>query len=428
VSQKDEGLPDSVRGLLEFFRAAGIDAAVDNDMHLVLRGRTTNPTFGDLSTLPATVGRKSPAWQNVVDRLVVLHASNNFSRAVTRNARLAPGLTLAPHGSKKYWRILHGEELIAAIHPTRVKLLGRQTVYGNFLTAGPHWDLAASAYLEQGAVEPELSKLKQVAADQANDAQAKQHQKPASAWNSVPKAPVFRRIDPLPDYLPDDFTDPCLRASYQIRHNRQQAYDGPVVLESSLSEITLFPIVGVPTQLRVPFKFHFNSRNSLPVWGELLLEDVDPVPALIEETVSDETAIMIWAYAIIGFADATCFKRVAMMTSHEPIRSSNGSAHFAVPRRSSGSKISDRPWPRHLQPTGLWTQYSGAYVAAHRRSLSDDQTPSDEARELALQIGITLKPHETWVRAHTRGVPKGIEMRFRWTPPKSLASLRLQSN
>lgn len=47
----------------------------------------------------------------------------------------------------------------------------------------------------------------------------------------------------------------------------------------------------------------------------------------------------------------------------------------------------------------------------------------DDAQDRARQVGITLRPSETWVKAHIRGVPDSIEMRFRWYAPTELKLL-----
>lgn len=78
------------------------------------------------------------------------------------------------------------------------------------------------------------------------------------------------------------------------------------------------------------------------------------------------------------------------------------------------------PWPGNLEPIGRWTSYSGSFVAGHRRRLNDGQTASNEACDRARQVGITLRSRETWVRPHARGIPDGLEMRFRWNAPEEL--------
>jgi hypothetical protein len=156
--------------------------------------------------------------------------------------------------------------------------------------------------------------------------------------------------------------------------------------------------------------------------GELILSHHDPLPLLIGEDVSDDDAIAAWTYALLGIADATCieFEPVEPTVRREPARVRWRPPSSPFQQRSSARTLPRKRWPKHLEPVGHWVQYSGAFVAGHRRRLNDDQTASAEARDRARQVGITLNTHETWVRPHTRGLPDGIEMRFRWHAPSEL--------
>ena len=114
---------------------------------------------------------------------------------------------------------------------------------------------------------------------------------------------------------------------------------------------------------------------------------------------------------------------------NQPRHASQGRGNAQPPLRiGTATRFSDaprrRPWPSNLEPLGSWTAY-GALVAGHRRQLND-KTASDEARERARQVGIILHAHETWVRPHSRGIPKDIEIRFRWHAPRVLLSRRPQ--
>jgi hypothetical protein len=239
--------------------------------------------------------------------------------------------------------------------------------------------------------------------------------------DGTPNPAPPRRIDQLPEYLGQELIDACLRASYQIRNDRQQAYDRPVILEGTPGELTFRPIGGVPPKLHIPFVFRVSSQaGNAPIRGRLLLGAEDPIPAEIVTDASEEDTVRAWITALLGFADATCFKKEG--TYHgTPGTSGTHPRYPGHQRQGPPGALADRhPWPHHLQPVGEWTEHAGSYVAAHRRRLSSDQDHSDEARERAWQVGITLKPHETWVQAHTRGIPRGVEMRFRWHPPKQL--------
>jgi hypothetical protein len=197
------------------------------------------------------------------------------------------------------------------------------------------------------------------------------------------------------------------------------AYERPVVLQCDIGELTLLPITVAQTRLLMPFHLTMGTEA---LNGELILGGHDPLPLLIGEDIVDEDAIIAWAYALLGFADATCIeiepveptvrREVAPPRWHLP--------RSAPPRTPSTRSLPRKRWPNHLEPVGHWIEYSGAFVAGHRRRLNEGQTASVEARDRARQVGITLHPHETWVRPHARGVPDGMQIRFRWNAPSEL--------
>jgi hypothetical protein len=211
-------------------------------------------------------------------------------------------------------------------------------------------------------------------------------------------------------------------ASRRIRTERQVAYDRPVILENELGELTLFPITSTGIRLLLPFRLA-NEPEAIDGHLELILGDPDPLPLLISTTVLQEDAIRAWTCALAGFADATCID-----IEPTPPRQPRTRQRSASPAYRYRDSVSDaprrRPWPSNLEPLGSWTAY-GALVAGHRRQLND-KTASNEARERARQVGIILHANETWVRPHSRGIPKDIEMRFRWHAPRELLSQRPQ--
>jgi hypothetical protein len=382
----------SVRRLVDFFDAAGIAVRVDAAWHLFIWGRQVE----DIPRLPYDAGPGSSAWRGVVDAIAWRYAHSEASRALKDHAILGAGQLVIPLPREKGYAVVRGREQVAVIRATSAEIPGQHLIYGNFLRAGSQWQQVARVLRRAGTDVPA-----------------------GSAWSPA----QLRRIGQLPEDLGRDLIDACLQASYRIRNERQQAYDRPVVLESRAGELTFHPIGGTPPRLHVPFSLRMsNLAGSTPVRGRLLLGNDDLIPAMIVTDASEKDAITAWVTALLGFADATCFKREG------PSRGASGTAGSRPPnslhRRHgpSGTLRDRRSWPKHLQPIGEWTGYSGAYVAAHRRRLSYDHDHSDEARERAWQVGIVLKSHETWVQAHTRGIPRGIEMRFRWHPPKQLTS------
>jgi hypothetical protein len=241
-----------------------------------------------------------------------------------------------------------------------------------------------------------------------------------AATSAVRRVPVQQRIDNFPDGLAPELTRACLEASRRIRLERQVAYDRPVVLECNLGELILLPVRGTGPRLLLPFHL---KKAAGTLNGELVLGNHDPLPLLIGSHVTDAEAIAAWTCALLGFADATCFEiEVVEPTPRSQVptpRLPRGSLHS---RHSIPDLPRIRQWPSQLLPVGSWSRHSGSFVAGHRRRLHNGQTASIEARYRARQVGIVLRPGETWVRPFTRGVPEGVEMRFRWNAPTELGS------
>ena len=236
---------------------------------------------------------------------------------------------------------------------------------------------------------------------------------------------AMRRRDHLPGDLAPELIDACLDASRRIRLERHVAYDRPVVLERDGGELTLLPIAGTETRLFVPFHF---ARGAKTVERKLVLEGRDPLPLLIGEGVVEEDAITAWTYALLGFANATCIELepVKLTGRREPKRPRHPSASISR-RPFSAQTLPRKPQrPNHLEPVGRWIRSGGSYVPGFRRHLPDGWTASDEARDRARQVGIILHWDETWVRGHIRGVPEGVEIRFRWHAPTELQLLRVR--
>ena len=227
-----------------------------------------------------------------------------------------------------------------------------------------------------------------------------------------------RRRDELPSWVDRSLSSACINASRRIRHERQVSYDRPIILQYETRELRLFPVIRAGTRLLIPFSL----RDDTMVSGKLELErgGPDPLPVVLGGDVSEENAVTAWISALLGFADATCFdiehtdSRLLRRTGISPV----------VRQRDSLRSIPStkrRMWPSHMQPSEQLAQYSASFVTGHRRRLAEGYTASDEARDQARQVGIDLRPSETWVRPHSRGVPDDVELRFRWNPPRGLS-------
>lgn len=393
--------------LLSFFRAAGVRVEVVKQGALRIDGGQTRPLAW---MLPRTVD-----WDSVIDQMVMQYVGGRFVKAVADNARFGEGLRAFLRQREKGFAIMRDDVRLATIYPTRAHIPHREVVHANFLMAGAHWQQVADLI---GAAEADLVaawKREQEAKEAAEAAAAAK----TEGW----RPPVQRRFDELPSDLAPEIIAACLDASRRIRIERQVAYERPVILETDVGELTLMPIKG-EVRLVVPFGLR---RGSETLTGELLLSDHDPLPLVTGEDVSDQDAVTAWVSALLGFADATCIDldQAEPRARHEPATPQRRHSSSTPQPRSAARALPRRqPWPTHLQPIGQWARYSSSFVAGHRRRLADGQAASDDARERAHRVGITLRPHETWVQAHTRGVPDNIEMRFRWHAPVGIRLAR----
>jgi hypothetical protein len=284
---------------------------------------------------------------------------------------------------------MRGEARLAIIHPTHAQIPHRETIYANFLTPGPHWQQVANVLHD---TQPELAAERE---HQQRKITVTALLTPA-AGGGRKRIAQQRRIDHLPNGLAPELLDACVNASRRIRLERQVAYERPVILESAAGELTLLPITETETNLHLPFDL---SRGTETLTGNLILGDRDPLPLLISEDTADEDAIVAWTCALLGFADATCIE----LESAEPTARHQPATRLPHPLSAVSQQLTSTrtlprrpPWPRRLEPIGHWARYSGSFVAGHRRRLNDGHTASDRAHSRARQVGIILRPHETW--------------------------------
>jgi hypothetical protein len=392
--------------LLAFFRAAGVRAELVRGGCLWINGSQIELSW----TLSA------PTTHNlnyIIDEMALKYVREEFIQAVKDNARFGEGLRVVLQWRERGFAIMRDDVRLAVVHASHAFIPHRKVIYANFLKPGPHWQQVADVL--RGA-EPELM------AEWKREQEAKAAAEAAAAATQAERrlAVAQRRIDHLPDALAPDLIAACLDASRRIRLERQVAYDRSVILECDFGELTLLPIAGPETRLLMPFRLNTGMET---LKGELILGDHDPLPLLIDQEVADSDAITAWTCALLGFAAATCIELepVEPTPRREPSRQQwLRPSSVSPPRPSTRTLPRRQAWPSHLEPVGHWIRYSSSFVAGHRRRLSEDRMASDEARNLARQVGIILRPHETWVRPHARGVPDGIEMRFLWRSPTEL--------
>lgn len=198
-----------------------------------------------------------------------------------------------------------------------------------------------------------------------------------------------------------------------------------MVLVSDFGELALLPVIETGPTFSFPFRLVTSAKI---IRAELVLSDTDPLSLRVGNDVALDDAVMAWISGLLGFADVTCiqFDSRTARTQRARREPPGPASSIPVPRRPRQSAQGRHPWPGNLKPIGRWTRYSGSFVAGHRRRLNDGQTSSDEARQRARQVGITLQAHETWVRPHARGIPDDLEMRFHWHLPEPLKWIRRQ--
>jgi hypothetical protein len=391
--------------LLGFFRAAGVHVELGRGRWLWINGVQAE----HLTHLPPP---QTLEWNSIVSEIALKHLRSKFIGAIADNLRVGEGVRAVLVPRERGFAVMRGDVRLAVIHAARVQVPHREGMRANFLIPGEHWRLLGDVLRDtEGELVAEWKQQEQAeAAAEASDVGTK----------AKLRRPAARRIDHLPDGLPSELTDACLDASRRIRLERQVAYDRPVLLKSEVGELTLLPIEKTGSRLLMPFRL---TKGTETLAGELLISDRDPLPLLIAESVADEDAITAWTCALLGFADATCveLEQAGPATRRDPGIPQPWQPSTVI-RRSTSTRTLPRGqrWPSYFEPVGQWIRFSGSFVAGHRRRLRDGQTASDEAHDRAHQVGITLHPHETWVRPHARGIPDGIEMHFLWHPPVDL--------
>jgi hypothetical protein len=128
-------VPEAER-LLAFFRAAGIQVEVGRRFLWIDGART--PLLNWIA--PSTVELD---WDRVIDEMAVKYVSEEFMKAVRKNARFSEHVDplLQPH-ERGIAIMRHGLRL-ATIHATRAHIPQRAVICGNFLKPGRHWQQVA---------------------------------------------------------------------------------------------------------------------------------------------------------------------------------------------------------------------------------------------------------------------------------------------
>lgn len=397
--------PSGVGSLIEFLRAAGTDARIGSTGYLFIDG-------SQIESLTEVAPPETAEWLNMVNEISLTYLRSRFTEMVDRHARIAAEIGAALVPRERGVAIMRGDERLGGIYPAYASIPDQQIIYGNFLTAGPHWQQVADALSD---------------AEARRAAKAKKAEARKEARSKRRKASRQMPINQLPDDLNPKLLAACLDASRRIRLERRLDYgDTPVVLDHDAGELTLLPVTGPPNRLLVPFRL---SNGTKDITGELILNGRDLLPVRINGDATRQDGIAAWICALLGFADATCinFFPAEQATRHalsRPRRRPRTSA--SRPRPPARILPIGHRWPSYLEPADRHTaRYVDSLVRGHRRRLPQGQTARDDALDRARQIGIILRPGETWVQPHIRGrgLTHGSNLRFLWHAPAGIPPL-----
>jgi hypothetical protein len=303
-------------------------------------------------------------------------------------ARDGPGSVVASAGERPIAQV----EALAAVVQAGYQ---RAVVKGRFLEPGGHW----SALLDKiAALFPEIE------IDRSRDVPA-----------------VWQVIRDVPDGIPPALVERCLDASHAIRTRRNAAFANPVKLSTAgKTKVTFFPIQDDGE----PFVPITHERGDAKIRCRLrLAAATDPLPLVLRGAVDEPAGI--WVLSLLGFATLTVIPELAHLPRSSPPRRRRAPSQRVASRPRSGRlpvrSARARQLSRDLEPTGITR--TAHWVVGHVRLLAPGQVHSEEAEQEAGRQGIKLRPNETWVRPHVRGVSSSEPLTFRWQLPHEALSL-----
>ncbi len=337
-----------------------------------------------------------------IDRHVARHLANQFLESIKRNAApLWPDAKAYPSSRDDGFTLAdpQAESGFVRICPTHARILGGgPTIRANFLRRGSHW----------AAVRDAVREFEQRPA-------ATFVQRPERQVSRGPIRVPIRRLNGAPPGTPSALLAAGLQASGRIRLERRMVFARPVALETERGQLTFSPIVGSVGDLVVPFRLVIGEAA---VDGGIALSgQSDPLVLELYRDGKDVDDVFLWVSALCGFADLTTHDLVTSARATDRragFRARNTAAREWRQARAVPIRRAQSAWPPHLQPLGNTAQDLASHVVGHRRRLAEGRSAGREAVERAAAVGIRLRPGETWVRPHVRGLPTGDDLRFRW--------------
>jgi hypothetical protein len=328
----------------------------------------------------------------IYDRLVVTFFHDEFAAVASRHVPVERALRVTR--TDDGLTIDDDYASLAIVRPTYAIVSGANLrLRENFLVPGDHWSRVLSAV--------GLPRRRHTAERRSAE----------------------RTLTQLPAGLAADLCEAALAASHRIRKHRSIVYGHPVLLRAPDFALRFNPLWRERQRLLAPFTI---DGAIAPTTGWLLIDsDVDPLH--LRTSAPDGIALgLVWAIALIGFAELTCVEVADPVPILLPAQRNARSGR----NRNTPRQLTDREFgrprfvPPTLTPTDDTARLLGHYVVGHRRLLRAGQVAGHRAITSAAHSGIVLRSHETWVRPHARGVPDNARLDFEWEHPLIASVLR----
>jgi len=352
------------------------------------------------------------SWDELIDQLVMQHAPDALLRAVCEYFD-ASDLPLYASKGRRGIRLC-GQDLRprAVIQATRARLAIGATIPGDFTADGRHWNWLRHLLLVEHSRE--LGSAPRPVA--------------AVVPSTMPEVQVLTEFPPA---AAPSFRAEALSASARIRTERSLAFDRAVTVEALDYAVRFEPISNRRGPVELPFEYLPTGRTAIRAALRLRTPG-DPLALVCPAEMPPSDLADAWGVALLAFAELTCGAELVASRSEpaEPRASTpsgrrGGRRGRIAARRGEGRRVHRRHLSYSstaLEPSVATARFLDSYVAGHRRRLVEGARASDSAKRAAAEVGVDLRPQETWVRPHARGVPEDAELRFRWTENPRLAA------
>ena len=269
---------------------------------------------------------------------------------------------------------------------------------GNFFADGDHWHRLRAALIR--LAPPRLER--------------------ASAVPEDPLARPTQVLTELPASVSAELRELAVLASQLVRHDRTVAFAHTVELRLDSGEVVrVEPIRTNGAAVEAPFTYEtVDGRVAAAI---RLKSPRDPMAIALDGDSAENLVGDAWVTGLVAFADMTCVPQSTAPQQQRAAPARRRSAMTALGSKRDAKRHGQTTLSARLAPSSATAVILASYVVGHRRRLRDGQTASLKARREAERAGIALRPQETWVQPHVRGVPPDTVLVFSWTPPDALA-------